>query len=235
MNLFCFLVEMLFHPHNSIPSHCAVLFLFPLHIFLSSLDVTHSKTWHFQILYDHRNSAFPQQEYPFSKAQSRQPLLQAESHSPCWDWGSFKATLLSRSAFHHVVIHSSCTLGLFGCLWSEKEQQSQLWNICCDKQTSGQMCAELAASERGAAVPGGALSSSRHSGFVLGATTLSSPTGMPKQSVLFIWELSSCILTWSNTLLLGLLSLEGEKWCWRNLRFQWSKVINTAFQLTSFN
>lgn len=156
MNLFCFLVEMLFHPRNSIPSHCAVFFLFPLHIFLSSLDVTHSKTWNFQILYDHRNSAFPQQEYPFSKAQSRQLLLQAESHSLCWDWGSFKATLLSRSAFHHVVIHSSCTLGLFGCLWSEKEQQSQLWNICCDKQTSGQMCAELAASERGAAVPGGA-------------------------------------------------------------------------------
>lgn len=79
-----------------------------------------------------------------------------------WYFLIYKPTLfLIKCLFRpycHVIIHDYWKLGLSGCLWSEKELQSQLWTIYCEKQNLRCTLAELRTSERDDANLGGTLS-----------------------------------------------------------------------------
>lgn len=136
-----------------------------------------------------------------------------------------------------VIIQDYGKLGLFGCLWTEKELQSQLWTVCCEKQKLRCMLTELRTSERGDANLGGALSVSFWIGFVLWYKDPERNQREFKSAPYFSSEsLAVTFLTYINTDHKDLLSLEEKKKHWRNLWSQKeSNNINFSCQVTSFN
>lgn len=136
-----------------------------------------------------------------------------------------------------VIIQDYGKLRLFGCLWTEKELQSQLWTVCCEKQKLRCMLTELRTSERGDANLGGALSVSFWIGFVLWYKDPERNQREFKSAPYFSSEsLAVTFLTYINTDHKDLLSLEEKKKHWRNLWSQKeSNNINFSCQVTSFN
>lgn len=123
MNLFYFLVQMLCCPCNNpvTPLLCAVVFLFPsasfcpVQIWLIAKPEISKSFVTTEILLSHSKNI------PLPKAQSRQPLLQAESHSPSWDQAHSEPHCFSEVSF---TLWLSTVPADLGCLAASEVRRS---------------------------------------------------------------------------------------------------------------